>query len=166
LSELEFILDSIERAGHRDDAAMRHLASPLCVSDYIRIADTTSRAMRGARLLDWGCGYGQLSYLLTRRGVEVTAYDTGSAIVDSPVPRTPGMRAVCGTHPYHLPFRSGAFDGVLACGVLEHVVNMGESLDEIRRVLVPRGQGTGHPAASSRVHARAQIHGQIDQGAA
>ena len=28
----------------------------------------------------------------------------------------------------------------MACGVLEHVADMGASLDEIRRVLVPRGQ--------------------------
>jgi SAM-dependent methyltransferase len=59
---------------------------------------------------------------------------------DRRVPLARRLRAVHGQHPYQVPFRAGAFDAVLACGVLEHVADVGRSLDELHRVLVPGGR--------------------------
>jgi ubiquinone/menaquinone biosynthesis C-methylase UbiE len=140
VSDVDVLLDMGKTVEAIDEPSARHLTSPLSLRDYVRIADETAREMHGARLLDWGCGYGQMSYLLARRGVAVTSYDVGTAVADRRVPVTHGLRAVRGSHPYRLPFRSAAFDAVLACGVLEHVPETGLSLDEIRRVLQPGGQ--------------------------
>lgn len=137
MRELDFLVEGPEGL---DDRSTRHLASPLARRDYVRIADQTVRQMCGSRLLDWGCGYGQLSYLLAARGLDVASYDVGPAMHDERVPLAGRLRAVHGEHPYQLPFRAGSFDGVLACGVLEHVADVGRSLDELHRVLVPGGR--------------------------
>jgi SAM-dependent methyltransferase len=42
-----------------------------------------------------------------------------------------------------LPFATDTFDIVISCDVLEHVANIEHSLDEIRRVLRPRGEFIG-----------------------
>jgi SAM-dependent methyltransferase len=108
--------------------------------EYVRMADQTAGAMPGRRVLDWGCGYGQMSYLLARRGFEVTSYDVGRALEDGRMAAALGLRAVRGDDASRLPFRTGAFDGVLACGVLEHVADADGALDELRRVLVASGR--------------------------
>ncbi|HEX2023808.1 MAG TPA: methyltransferase domain-containing protein [Acidimicrobiales bacterium] len=139
MSELD-VLSSLAGADRADDPHVRHLTSPLSRRDYMRIADQTVGGLRGGRLLDWGCGYGQLSWLLARRGVAVTSYDVGPAIAGSRSPLVPLGATVRGGRLDGLPFRSRAFDAVLACGVLEHVVDVGRSLEELHRVLVPDGQ--------------------------
>lgn len=122
-----------------------HLDQPIGILNYIRIANEITQAIpaRG-RLLDWGCGFGQMTYLLRRRGFDVTAYDVGPADQLPDVPLTRAVTVVRSSHPTELPFDSGSFDVVLSCGVLEHVDEFSEpgnelkSLAEIRRVLKPR----------------------------
>ena len=41
--------------------------------------------------------------------------------------------------PVKLPFEDGSFDAVLSLGVLEHVAHPDQSLDELKRILEPRG---------------------------
>lgn len=123
-----------------------HLDQPIGVWNYIRIAnDIASRIPRG-KLLDWGCGYGQMTYLLLRRGYEVTPFDVGSP--DTPLPDIPVCRQLNPVRTLErteLPFDSESFDVVLSCGVLEHVDEGGEqgdevkSLDELARVMRPGG---------------------------
>ena len=140
MSELGFLLQVAKSIEDFDEPSARHLTSPLSLRNYARLANETTKVIRGSRVLDWGCGYGLMSYLLARRGLAVTSYDVGSAMEDRRVPVTRQLRAVRGGHPYRLPFRSCAFEAVLACGVLEHVADVEMSLDEIHRVLVPGGQ--------------------------
>jgi SAM-dependent methyltransferase len=124
-----------------------HLDQPIGIWNYIRIADDVAEQMPPGKLLDWGCGYGQMTYLLRRRGFQVTAFDIGvpgeSKLPDIELCR--GLDVVCTTHPVNLPFGDRAFDGVLSCGVLEHVDEYSEpgnevkSLRELARVLRPNG---------------------------
>lgn len=93
-------------------------------------------------VLDWGCGLGQMTRLLTDRGITVTAFDyrvDADGIRQRDLSRFPGLTAMVSDDPLVIPFPDNTFDAVLSMGVLEHVVNPGASLDEIHRVLVPGG---------------------------
>jgi SAM-dependent methyltransferase len=131
-----------------DSPYLVHLQSPFSVANYIRIADEVARlAHRRQRqagvaappaVLDWGAGFGQLSYLLAARGCDVTSYDVG-APGTFPLPIEPARTLIRDEHPSRLPFADGTYDVVVSCGVLEHVPDDAASLDEIHRVLRPGG---------------------------
>jgi ubiquinone/menaquinone biosynthesis C-methylase UbiE len=95
------------------------------------------------RVLDWGCGFGQVTALLREHGIEVVAYDYRPNI-EAPttvrLERFPDIEAHVSPDPVRLPFEDGSFDTVLSCGVLEHVEDPDGSLDAIRRAL--RSAGT------------------------
>jgi SAM-dependent methyltransferase len=82
--------------------------------EYERIADRIA-AQRVAPVLDWGCGWGQVTDLLAKRGVVVESF-------------------------VGLPFPDDHFAAVLSCGVLEHVQYPEASLDELHRILKPGGR--------------------------
>jgi ubiquinone/menaquinone biosynthesis C-methylase UbiE len=97
---------------------------------------------RPGRVLDWGCGWGQVTALLREQGVQTVAFDYDAdlgAPTIRPLERFPEIEAHVSPDPVRLPFDDEAFDTVLSCGVLEHVENPDASLDEIRRVLKPHG---------------------------
>jgi SAM-dependent methyltransferase len=139
-------------ANARDAKAQRldlftHLDQPVGIWNYIRMANEIAALMPRGRLLDWGCGFGQMTWLLRRRGLDVTAFDVQTMIARMPdLPLTRDLGIVWGSHPTKLPFPPGAFDAVLSCGVLEHVDEYSQpgneilSLREIHRVLVPSGR--------------------------
>jgi SAM-dependent methyltransferase len=126
----------------QDSPYLVHLQSEFSVANYLRIADDVARrAQRRAkrpRVLDWGAGYGQLSYLLAGRACDVTSFDVGTPGM-APLPICPAMTLIRSEHPWRLPFEDASFDVVVSCGVLEHVPEEDASLEEIHRVLRPRG---------------------------
>jgi ubiquinone/menaquinone biosynthesis C-methylase UbiE len=104
---------------------------------YRALAERLARRSPG-RLLDWGCGYGQVTALLRERGVDVVPLDYRgdlAAPIVTPLERFPEIEAHLTPEPVALPFDGESFDTVLSCGVLEHVQDPDSSLDEIRRVL-------------------------------
>jgi ubiquinone/menaquinone biosynthesis C-methylase UbiE len=95
-----------------------------------------------ASILDWGCGWGQVTYLLRNAGLQATAFDFAPDVAEgtiAPLPRYPAIEAHLSPDPVRLPFADASFDAVLSCGVLEHVARPHQSLEEIKRVLGPRG---------------------------
>lgn len=98
----------------------------------------------GAAVLDWGAGNGHFSTFLVRNGYRATGYSFEPFdFVDAL--RDPTYVAVSGNpaSPVRLPFADATFDGVVSCGVLEHVRefdgNEAGSLAELARVLRPGG---------------------------
>ena len=130
--ELWYLLEDPGEAG-----SALNLSSRAAAINYLRFADEIKSVLGRERILDWGCGYGQMSWLLHRRGLDVVSYDLQDKRLDKFIrPRVPFHRAPDGCT---LPFPDTSFDAVLSCGVLEHVPDERVSLLEIRRILKPKG---------------------------
>jgi 2-polyprenyl-3-methyl-5-hydroxy-6-metoxy-1,4-benzoquinol methylase len=109
--------------------------------EYVAIADRLARERPG-RVLDWGCGHGQISKLLRARGLDVVSFDylAGSEPDLVPLEHFPEIEKHVSGDPVVLPFSDDQFDTVLCCGVLEHVQRPADSLDELHRVLRAGGR--------------------------
>jgi ubiquinone/menaquinone biosynthesis C-methylase UbiE len=113
------------------------------ILEYEAIAARIARDRPGS-VLDWGCGWGQVSHMLKREGVAVSSFDFRPH--EPPeglrrLERFPDVEAYIATEdPRRLPYDDDSFDAVLSCGVLEHVEDPHDSLEELRRVLRPGGR--------------------------
>ena len=109
--------------------------------EYRAIAERTARdAPRN--VLDWGAGWGQITKMLDELGVDATAYDFAPDAPQEgfvPMQRYPDLQVYLGRDPVKLPFEDRSFGAVLSCGVLEHVAYPEDSIEEIKRILVPGG---------------------------
>lgn len=120
-----------------DDKNVRSYAQ---MREYTAMADRIAADFPGGQVLDWGCAFGQMSDLLTARGVKVTAFDYDPDREGvRPLPYYPHISAHYSAQPVALPFDNDQFDAVLSSGVLEHVQEPEKSLMELDRVLKPGG---------------------------
>jgi ubiquinone/menaquinone biosynthesis C-methylase UbiE len=96
--------------------------------------------LRGRRVLEVGCGTGQLADALAERvAARVWAVDPEPAMIEVAsrrVPRTVGLKVAPAER---LPFRDGAFERAVLRLVI-HLVERDRALPELRRVLAPDGR--------------------------
>jgi SAM-dependent methyltransferase len=85
------------------------------------------------RVLDVGCGEGQISRAVGAVGVDPVWEQLDVARVRGGLGYA---RAVAGA----LPFDDGVFDAVIACLVFEHIDDASGAIDEVSRVLRPGGR--------------------------
>jgi len=116
-------------------------ASRIGAVQYIRIANEVSSYLPEGEILDWGCGYGQVSYLLARRGLAVQGVEprSTSMALAKKINKALRVRLQLIVPGERLPFDDATFDAALSCGVLEHVDDPAESLRQIVRILKPNG---------------------------
>jgi len=91
----------------------------------------------GERILDLGCGDGQLTRRLIESGAQVTAIDSSPAMVAAA--RALGVPADEGSAE-SLPYSDQAFDAVFSNAVLHWVRGQDEMMAQVHRVLRPGGR--------------------------
>ena len=92
-----------------------------------------------ARVLDIGCGEGQVARHLAARGVDVLGLDPTSSQIRMARDRAGGPR-YARARADALPCRNEAFDSVLLCLALEHVDAFEDAIQEVARTLEPGGR--------------------------
>jgi len=105
-----------------------------------RLKFLLARVAPGERVLDLGCGDGSFAAELTRHGAIVTAADVAAEAVRRAGEAAGGADVVRIQEGEALPFDDDAFDVVWVGEVVEHVVDVGGWLEEIRRVLRDGGR--------------------------
>ncbi len=91
------------------------------------------------RILDIGCGEGQVSRRLAGPGVEVVGLDPTASQVRSAYERGGSARYLrAGAEA--LPCGDGQFDTVVLCLAIEHVMAVETAIREVSRVLAPGGR--------------------------
>jgi SAM-dependent methyltransferase len=93
-------------------------------------------AKPGTRLLDVSCGAGSLLAAAHRRGVAAVGVDLSDEAVRLAKRVTPGAEVAVGAGEA-LAFHDHTFDYVSCLGALEHFLDMGQGLEEMKRVAKP-----------------------------
>lgn len=91
------------------------------------------------RVLDVGCGDGQIGRMLAAGGSSAAGIDPTWNQV-SVAARRAGGPAYAQAAAGDLPFASGAFDAAVACLVFEHIADLDAAIAEVARVLRPGGR--------------------------
>lgn len=104
-----------------------------------QILPMAARELAGAqRVLDVGCGDGQVSRLAAKLGAQVVGIDPTWNCVSVASQRGGGVFARAGAA--QLPFADATFDAVVACLVFEHIRDVDSAIAEVARVLEPGGR--------------------------
>jgi SAM-dependent methyltransferase len=93
----------------------------------------------GERMLDLGCGTGNVALLAARAGAVVTGVDPAQRLVEVARERVPGAIFLVGSAE-DLPFDAGAFDVVISVFGVIFAADAEAALAELVRVLAPGGR--------------------------
>jgi SAM-dependent methyltransferase len=91
------------------------------------------------KILDLGCGDGQIARAFAAQGSDVLGVDPTQLHIDVAIERGGGPRYLLGGAT-KIPADDETFDAVVACLVFEHIDQMDEAMMEVARVLKPNGQ--------------------------
>ena len=113
-----------------------------------RIATATPIG-RGARVLDVGCGSGELLMLAAARGAEVSGIDAAEGMLAIARRRLPDADLRLGAME-ELPWEDGRFDVVTAVNALQFAPDFVAALREAARVARPGGRARDRQLGPSR----------------
>ena len=102
----------------------------------------TTQGTAGGRMLDLGCGSGEIARAGAAAGLRVTGCDISELMLRSAMSRDPGSDVEwvqLETQWRRLPFPTASFDAVVAASVLEYVDEPSAVLAECARILRPGG---------------------------
>jgi 2-polyprenyl-6-hydroxyphenyl methylase/3-demethylubiquinone-9 3-methyltransferase len=100
-----------------------------------RVADGPRRSAAALRVLDVGCGEGQLTYAIAQAGYEVLGIDVAEEPLRRARGRHPGLELRRVEPDGDWPLADASFDAVWAGETIEHVFDTARWMSELRRVL-------------------------------
>jgi ubiquinone/menaquinone biosynthesis C-methylase UbiE len=134
--------------GNKEIAAVYFKSKGLAQTIYTRIPIELAQIRRGDRVLDVGCGRGEIVFQTAMAGAIATGIDYSQKAIEiasgTRKCHTEDLkfrtRFVCGDAT-NMPFKDGSFDKAFILDVVEHISGQEFSmtLKEIRRLLSPRG---------------------------
>jgi len=104
---------------------------------YAKYADTLRPTVERGRVLDIGCGVGQVVHRLAQQGFDAHGVDVSAPNIERAQKVCPGCQLYDGQT---LPFPDAHFDSAGALNVLEHVENPEQFIAEVCRVVRPGGR--------------------------
>jgi SAM-dependent methyltransferase len=120
------------------DARLRRRASAFTAGDVQRVAVEAIAEAQPRRVLEVGCGWGELAArVAAETGAEVVAVDVSPRMVE--LARQRGVDARVGDV-QQLELADGEFDCALAAWMLYHVPDLERGIAELARVLRPGGR--------------------------
>ena len=126
--------DTLGIPGWRDLVAVR-LADEPYEQQRLAALERAVGSIRGARLLNVGCGTGGFNALAEQAGAEVWGVDESSAAVTIARARMRHGERVLHAMAETLPFPAASFDLVYCYAAIEHVEDARRSLGEMVRVM-------------------------------
>jgi SAM-dependent methyltransferase len=116
------------------------------IPDRLKMPLDLAGSLAGKRVLDVGCGRGEVLLHATRRGAQAFGFDYAVAAVEIAAGSMAGPldsreRLIHLANAQRLPYPSGRFDVAFMLDVVEHLypAELHQALIEIRRVLKPGG---------------------------
>jgi SAM-dependent methyltransferase len=107
------------------------------------VAPMLNQLRPGSRVLDFGCGTGEITRALQKAGFAACGFDIspGMLLVARTLSAGTGIVFAAGdpTGAFGIPLANGVFAGVLASSVLEYVPDPLSALSELARILEPAG---------------------------
>ena len=91
------------------------------------------------KVLDLGCGDGQIARALAAQGADVLGVDPTQLHIDVAIERGGGPTYLLGGAT-QIPAPDNSFDAVVACLVFEQIDQLDEAMTEVASVLKPQGQ--------------------------
>jgi 2-polyprenyl-3-methyl-5-hydroxy-6-metoxy-1,4-benzoquinol methylase len=101
---------------------------------------TIKDKLRGARVLDAGCGAGRFAEIALSLGARLTAIDYSSAVEATAANLLPNESLqVVQADIFRLPFAEGSFDVIYSLGVLQHTPDPRRAIHALIPLLAPGG---------------------------
>jgi SAM-dependent methyltransferase len=145
-----------ERLVANEREVARYLAPPAATVFPLEYAYALLGDVRGRVVVDFGCGSGENTLLLARRGAMVIAIDISEALIDLARQRL-AVNGLAGRAQFvvgsahDLPLQAASVDVVLGIAILHHL-DVDAASREVHRVLKPGGRAIfKEPVRDSRI---------------
>jgi methionine biosynthesis protein MetW len=115
-----------------------HRYEGLDTSPYEVPAIIASFIPRGSRVLEIGCGGGRLSnFIQETRDADIIGIEPNEERAAASLAK--GVKTICGIYTERVVDEFGKFDAIILADVLEHLVDPGAFLPQLRNALRPNG---------------------------